>query len=233
MSIRKLKSKKYGYIYQVDMRYKDPYGVTQRHTKSGFITKKEARNYEASIIEKSNAKVLIPGSRKRTLNDVFDEYVEIEGKIKWAPATLYYYSSTHQRYVKDSFGNVPIQSASYVSLQVHINELSQKYNYPTVKNIKKVFSVIFKHGVRAGYISINPVPNILLPNKPEKKESVEIISDNDLKRLIEEIIKVNPNRHFAKKAQFTYRSYAIALLIGRYTGLRISEVMALKKKTLI
>ena len=52
MSIRKLKSKKYGYIYQVDMRYKDPYGVTQRHTKSGFRTKKEARNYEASIIEK-------------------------------------------------------------------------------------------------------------------------------------------------------------------------------------
>ena len=72
MSIRKLKSKKYGYIYQVDMRYKDPYGVTQRHTKSGFRTKKEARNYEASIIEKSNAKVLIPESRKRTLNDVFD-----------------------------------------------------------------------------------------------------------------------------------------------------------------
>lgn len=60
MSIRKLRSKKYGYIYQVDMRYKDPYGVTQRHTKSGFRTKKEARNYEASIIEKSNAKVLIP-----------------------------------------------------------------------------------------------------------------------------------------------------------------------------
>lgn len=51
MSIRKLKSKKYGYIYQVDMRYKDPYGVTQRHTKSGFRTKREAKNYEVSIIE--------------------------------------------------------------------------------------------------------------------------------------------------------------------------------------
>ena len=230
MSIRKLKSKKYGYIYQVDMRYKDPYGVTQRHTKSGFRTKKEARNYEASIIEKSNAKVLIPESRKRTLNDVFDEYVEIEGKIKWAPATLYYYIKTHQTYVKGNFGNVPIESVSYVSLQAHINELSQRYNYPTVKNIKKVYSVIFKHGVRAGYISINPVPNILLPNKPEKKEGVEIISDDDLKRLIEEIIKASPNRCFAKKAQYKYKSYGIALLIGRYTGLRISEVMALKKE---
>lgn len=69
----------------------------------------------------------------------------------------------------------------------------------------------------------------LLPNKPEKKENVEIISDDDLKRLIEEIIKASPNRCFAKKAQYKYRSYGIALLIGRYTGLRISEVMALKK----
>ena len=55
-------------------------------------------------------------------------------------------------------------------------------------------------------------------------------SDDDLKRLIEEIIKASPNRCFAKKAQYKYKSYGIALLIGRYTGLRISEVMALKKE---
>ncbi|WP_286154439.1 site-specific integrase [Thomasclavelia cocleata] len=230
MSIRKLKSKKYGYTYQVDVRYKDPFGVTQRHTKGGFRTKREAKNYEANIIEKSNAYMLIPQSSKKTLNDVYEEYIEVEGQIKWAPATLHYYNQTHSMYVKDDFGKVPIESVNYVSLQSHINELSQKYNYPTVKNIKKIYSVIFKHGVRAGYISTNPVPNILLSNIPEKKTYVEVISDKDLKRLIEEIINPSPNRCFAKKAQYKYRSYGIALLIGRYTGLRISEVMALKKE---
>ena len=174
--------------------------------------------------------MLIPQASKKTLNDVYEEYIEVEGQIKWAPATLHYYNQTHSMYVKDDFGKVPIESVNYVSLQSHINELSQKYNYPTVKNIKKIYSVIFKHGVRAGYISTNPVPNILLSNIPEKKTYVEVISDKDLKRLIEEIINPSPNRCFAKKAQYKYRSYGIALLIGRYTGLRISEVMALKKE---
>ena len=46
--------------------------------------------------------------------------------------------------------------------------------------------------------------------------------------MIEEIIKINFRRHFAKKSIYIYRSYMITLLIDRYTGLRLSEVMVLK-----
>lgn len=230
MSIRRIKSKKYGYTYQVDIRYKNPYGVTHRHVKSGFRSKKDAKSYEASIIEKSNARMLIPEVNKKSINDIFNEYIEIEGKVKWAPATLYYYDSTFKKYVKNDFGKVLIDKVNYILLQEHINELSKRYNYPTVKNIKKVYSVIFKYGVRAGYISENPVPNIILPNKPDKKTSMEIISDNDLQTLIEELIKVNPKSGMSISSEFTNRAYAMALLIGRYAGLRISETLALKKE---
>lgn len=104
------------------------------------------------------------------------------------------------------------------------------YNYPTVKNIKKIYAIAFKYGIRAGYITQNPIPYIILPNKSERKKEVETISDDDLQRLIEEVIKINPSRYLSKKAEFSHRTYAIALLIGRYTGLRISEVLALKKE---
>lgn len=33
-----------------------------------------------------------------------------------------------------------------------------------------------------------------------------------------------------KKSAFSYRSYAMALIIGKFTGLRISEVLALRKE---
>lgn len=230
MSIRKLKSKKYGYTYQVDVRYKDPFGVSQRHTKSGFRSKKEAKNYEASVIEKANAKIFIPETTEKTINDVFEEYVEIEGKVKWAPTTLRYYMQTYKAYIRNDFGKTSISSVDYASLQLNINNLSKVYNYPTVKNIKKIYAIAFKYGIRAGYIVKNPVPEIILPNKPERNEEVQTISDDDLQRLIKEVMKINPSRYLARKAEFSYRSYAIALLIGRYAGLRISEVFALKKE---
>ena len=64
-------------------------------------------------------------------------------------------------------------------MQNQFNELSKKYNYPTLKNIKKLFAVTFKYGIREGYISENPIPNILLPDKPESK-IVETIGDDNL-----------------------------------------------------
>lgn len=40
MAITQITSKKNVFTYQVDVRYKDPMGVTQRHVKSGFKTRK-------------------------------------------------------------------------------------------------------------------------------------------------------------------------------------------------
>ena len=48
MSIRKRTSKKAknGYVYEVYFNYKEN-GITQRYSKSGFSTKKEAQEHEA------------------------------------------------------------------------------------------------------------------------------------------------------------------------------------------
>lgn len=228
MAIIKIKSKKYGYTYQVDVRYKDVFGVTQRHIKSGFKNKGEAKKYESSIIEKANSNILLTDSKGKTFNDVFEEYMELEGMNKYADATVFYYKRTHDKYVKDDFGKIPIQSINYAVMQKHINEISKIYSYPTIKNIKKLFAVTFKYGVRVGYISDNPVPNILIPDKAEAKQ-VTTINDDDLKKLIESILINESKTHNKEKTEFSYKSYAMALVIGRYTGLRISEVLALRK----
>lgn len=139
MAITKVPSKKYKYTYQVDLRYKDAYGVTQRYIKSGFRKKSEAKQHEASIIEKVNNSISITQSYRKTFDDVFQEYMEVEGKVKYAPATIVYYMSTYNNYIDSQLRDYPIESLNYVVMQRYINNLAKKQNFPTLKNVKKVF----------------------------------------------------------------------------------------------
>ena len=61
--------------------------------------------------------------------------MELEGENKYANATKFYYRKTHEQYVKNDFGKVPINNVNYANMQNHFNDLSKKYNYPTLKNI--------------------------------------------------------------------------------------------------
>lgn len=231
MAITKVPSKKYGYTYQVDVRYKDVYGVTQRYIKSGFKTKKEAKHHESSIIDKANSGTTIYQFTDKTFEDVFHEYMEMEGINKYAPATTVYYMKTFEEYIDQEFKNIPIKSVNYAVMQKYINKLSEKKNYPTLKNVKKVFAVTMKYAYRLGYVSQNQVSSIILPNKTETLSAPKTIDDKDFQMLIEGILSPNgmKKRKRGFKSQFTFQSYAMALIIGRYTGLRISEVLALKK----
>lgn len=54
----------------------------------------------------------------------------------------------------------------------------------------------------------------------DRSRKKEVLSQNDLNKLVNKL---------REKNKFKYDSYAIAILIGFYTGLRISEVLALYK----
>lgn len=127
-------------------------------------------------------------------------------------------------------GRSKLTSIQYVNLQKHFNELAKIHNYPTLKNIKKVFAVTFKFALRAGYIRDNPVPHIRLPKREHAdKVKPDIISNEDFERLIHAVQNLDKYNPWPVEAPFDYQSYAMGLYIGRYTGLRISEVLALQK----
>lgn len=78
---RKSKTAKNGYTYEVNFTYKE-HGVTKRHFKRGFITKKEAELYEAekkNEVQKNGAR----GKKKKiTLNEgliVIRYYLALRG----------------------------------------------------------------------------------------------------------------------------------------------------------
>ena len=86
--------------------------------------------------------------------------MEIEGEVKYARSTKVYYNVTHEMYVKDTIGNENMGSLKYMNLQQFFNKMAEKYNPPTLKNIKKLFAVTFKYALRVGYIRENPIPYI-------------------------------------------------------------------------
>lgn len=233
MAISKIPSKKYGYTYQVDIRYMDSIGRKTRHIKSGFKSINDAKKYEKKFKEELELSKLQESIEYKTFNDIYYEYMRVEGEVKYANSSKVYYNATHRMYIKNTIGNEKIVSLKYVNLQQFINQMSEKYNPPTLKNIKKLLAVTFKYALRVGYIGENPIPYLQFPKSDDdRRVKVEIISDENLSKIIDALQVVKKTVPYSSKedVKFTFKAYAMALIIGRYTGLRVSETLALKKE---
>jgi len=153
--------------------------------------------------------------------------MKVEGK-KYARATEQYYLFTFNKYILNTIGNRKIFGLKYRELQIYFNELT--CGLTNAVNIKKVFNVTYKYAMKNGYIKENPMKLVTLNIKEESKiEKDKIISKQEFDEILDKIVIVDkrvPNMQYTK---FNYQAYSIALSIGWYTGLRVSEVFGLKK----
>ena len=98
MSIRKRPSKKAlsGYTYQVYFPYVDSMGIHREYFKGGFTTKKDAQTHEAIKRKEFMDYGDVLANREITFNEVFEEYMEVEGVAKYAHSTKLYYQNTYK-----------------------------------------------------------------------------------------------------------------------------------------
>lgn len=232
MPIRKRESKKAlsGFTYQVYFPYKDSLGISREYFKGGFKTKKEAKEHEA--LKKAEIKMYgdIYENNHLTFNLIFEEFMDVEGRVSYAKSTYQYYKATHKQYLKHTIGESSITGLKYRDIQRFINGLD--VGVSTAKNIKKVLNKTFAYALKNGYIKENPMHYVKLnkqPNENENKE-VAVITKEQLDQIIEKIIEVDKHAPDFDYTQFNYYSYAVAIFIGWYTGLRVSETFALKKE---
>ncbi|WP_143357492.1 hypothetical protein [Erysipelatoclostridium sp. An173] len=85
----------------------------------------------------------------------------------------------------------------------------------------KIFNGVFKYAYNLHYINRLPYSRLKITGKISNTKNKNTITEKEFKDLI---IGVTNN-----KTQ-RYRSYAIALKIGYYTGMLLGEVLALEKK---
>lgn len=231
MSIRKRESKKApsGYTYQVYFPYVDSLGMRKTYRHGGFLTKKDAKAHEAIKLAEYKMYGDLFENREITFNEVFEEYMDVEGKKKYAKATYQYYLYTYKQFIKNAVGNSKILNMKYRDIQRYFNNLD--VGLSTGKNIKKVFNTTFSYAMKNGYIKDNPMKYVKLQIEPKSTENkdVQIITKQQLDQIIEKVIVVDKYAPNLDYTQFNYYSYAVALFIGWYTGLRVSETFGLKK----
>ena len=87
---RESKKNKKGYTWTVKFYYKDEYGIKKRFAKSGFASKADAEKFgikkQQELLENDGKMDAI----NLTFDEVFEEYMEVEGKYKYAKSTEMY-----------------------------------------------------------------------------------------------------------------------------------------------
>lgn len=218
MSIIKVASKKAkkGYTYKVTFKYKE-FGVTTTYSKSGFTTKKEAKDHENMVKAEIKENGCIKKQCTKTVRQVYMEFLEV-GCEKYQANTIY---NTKRDYAKipTSLQNTPIVKVDYVMLQKYFNSISNQ-GIETNKNIKKALNRVFVHALKMGYISSNPLTLVDVKGIENKMDHTELLDPENFYKLIDTLKELD---------SFLYHAYAIAIEISFYTGLRVSEVLALDK----
>lgn len=220
MSIRKRASKKAknGYVYEVYFNYKTN-GITNRYTKSGFKTKKEAQEHEALMLAEVKEKGKINKDSAKTLNQVYKEFLEL-GANEYQANSITLTSRHYNKHIKDKLGHIAIKNIDYALLQRYFNARSD-ISITTNKHVKDALSRIIKYAIKVGYINNNPTNLVKVVGIEKADDKDQIVLDKELNILLDEL---------ESKNDFTKKAYSIAIQIGKYTGLRISEVFALEKE---
>ncbi len=220
---RKSKKFKSGFSWSVRFNYEDSYGIVKQFSKSGFETKKQALDFgtKKKMELEENGGILY--NIDKTFNEVYEEYMEVEGFQKYAPSTILMYQSKFKNYIKNDIGQIKIKDLHYAKLQKYFNKFTEGTK-GTHTNIKKVFCVTFKYALRCGYIKENPMPMIEVRGDKEETEK-DVITYEQLESLVDSLLTTKQGKHVG----FSCYSMCIFLYIGYYLGTRKAETLALTK----
>ncbi|WP_317395424.1 tyrosine-type recombinase/integrase [Faecalicoccus pleomorphus] len=219
---RKAKKAKSGFTWTVYLDYTDSCGIKQRYSKGGFKTKKEALEHGGEIQQKLSLNGGELYLCERTFNEVFEEYLEVEGKYKYASSTMRYYQFIHQKHIKKSIGFNKMNNLRYKNVQTYFNSLDE-LGKETCTSIKKVFNVTFKYAIKNGYILSNPMPMIETRGRDTSRKH-GIIEYHQLEEMVSLILE-----DYHSKKVFSKLSYCIFLYLGFFLGTRKAETLALTK----
>lgn len=214
---RTLKSGKIVYEYAFEIASVD--GKRKRKTKSGFATKKEAR--EAGKIAQQAyeqiGQVVEPSDM--SYSDFLDQWVEMDCKLSCKDVTVISYEKKIHLYIKPQLGQYRLRSITKNILQEFITKMfNDGFSINTIASIKGILTKSFDFAVDRHYIQVSPATRLITPTnlQPQKttrqKPHVYIPQEK-----IKEIFKRFPEG----------TSAYIPLMIAYHTGLRLGEVYGL------
>lgn len=186
----------------------------RKKEKGGFRTKKEAEQALASAMNEYNNAGTVFEASNITVSDYLDQWYDLHCKLNLKYNTQVGYLQIIENHLKPKFGLYKLKAINPAILQEYANSLKLNgYSKSHIVGILTVFQSALDYAIEPlHYISQNPMKSVKFP-KVERKPRERIILTLDEWQLIID--------------RFRDTRYYIPLMIGFYTGLRISEAFAL------
>lgn len=214
---RTLKSGKIVYEYAFEIASVD--GKRKRKTKSGFSTKREAR--EAGKLAQQTyeniGQAIEPSDM--SFSDFLDEWMNQECKLTCKASTIQGYEKKIRLYIKPVLGGYRLKSITKSNLQDFITKMyNDGFSRNTISSIKGLLTKSFDFAVDRHYITITPATKLIIPTKLQPQKSTRTKKHVYIpKEIIDKIFERFPEG----------TSAYIPLMIAYHTGLRLGEIFAL------
>lgn len=210
--------------YQIAFMYR------KQRFKRTFTMKKDAQLWEREVKHQIDTKGYYKECNLK-LKEIIDQWWNIK-KDTLATATQVTYETTIRKLKSYKVMNTQLIDINYMSMQNLFIQLAKDGNNKgTCDNCKKVLNGAFRFAIRSQFISHNPLDGVenrgVETNSPGVKK---VVTDAEFEALC---------NHFINNEDFKNHSIYILLMIGIYTGARITEAIAVtwddvdfEKKTL-
>lgn len=190
-------------------------GKRQKKEKGGFKTKKEAETALAKAITEytSGGQLFEPSGI--TVSDYLDQWYDLYCKPNLKYTTQVGYLRIMEGHLKPRFGKYRLKAITAATLQEYANDLKMNgLSKAHLDGILSVFSAALDYAVEPlHYLPANPMRYVKHPKVEKKPRERIILTLDDWQRIID---------RFPAGSR-----YHVPLMIGFYTGLRISETFAL------
>lgn len=190
-------------------------GKRQKKEKGGFHTKKEAEAALAKAITEYNRAGQIFEPSEITVSDYLDQWYDLYCKPNLKYNTQIGYLRIMEGHLKPRFGHYRLKALTSAVLQEYANDLKMNgFSKSHLKGILSVLGAAMNYAVEPlHYITDNPMRYVKIPKVEKKARERIILTLDEWQQIIS---------RFPAGSRFH-----IPLMIGFYTGLRISEAFAL------
>ncbi len=191
-------------------------GKRQQYSKSGFPTKSAANKAGVIALAEYNQSGKTYTKAEISVADFLDMWITNYAEVNLADATVSAYQNIIKNHIKPRIGHYKLCSIDTQTLQDMINAIyvERGYSKAFLKNILKILKGSFSYARKISkLIPYNPAIDVELPHFEPEEKRLDVLSPDEIKAI------------FIRFRNSYYQYYA--LLVGYYTGLRVSEVYGL------
>lgn len=168
----------------------------------------------------------IARAKKLTMTKLYDEWLEYKKTITNSPNTIRRHIQHYNKYFADTpMFKRQVSGIDELSMEIFCNNIIKQYNLSKKEwgNVKGILNGMFLYARRKGYITDNPMDNIIINIKfrqvSKKSGKTQVYDEEELKQLLAYI-----DEYYEK----TENIALLAVKLNFFIGLRVGELVALK-----